>query len=157
MKVAFWQIGKTKENYLKSGEEQYENRLKHYLSFESRVFPDIKNAGKLKPIDLKKAEAKMILGQIQNSDHLILLDENGKTYNSSEFASFNEKLFHSGSKRIIYLVGGAFGFDQSLYDRADRKVALSKMTFTHQMVRLFFLEQLYRAMTILKNEQYHNT
>ena len=76
MKVAFWQIGKTKENYLKSGEEQYENRLKHYLSFESRVFPDIKNAGKLKPIDLKKAEAKMILGQIQNSDHLILLDEN---------------------------------------------------------------------------------
>ena len=99
----------------------------------------------------------MILGQIQNSDHLILLDENGKTYTSSEFASFNEKLFHSGSKRIIYLVGGAFGFDQSLYDRADRKVALSKMTFTHQMVRLFFLEQLYRAMTILKNEQYHNT
>jgi 23S rRNA (pseudouridine1915-N3)-methyltransferase len=157
MKVAFWQIGKTKENYLKSGEEQYENRLKHYLSFESKVFPDIKNAGKLKPIDLKKAEAKMILGQIQNSDHLILLDENGKTYNSSEFASFNEKLFHTGSKRIIYLVGGAFGFDQSLYDRADRKVALSKMTFTHQMVRLFFLEQLYRAMTILKNEQYHNT
>jgi 23S rRNA (pseudouridine1915-N3)-methyltransferase len=157
MKVAFWQIGKTKENYLKSGEEQYENRLKHYLSFESKVFPDIKNASKLKPIDLKKAEAKMILGQIQNSDHLILLDENGKTYNSSEFASFNEKLFHTGSKRIIYLVGGAFGFDQSLYDRADRKVALSKMTFTHQMVRLFFLEQLYRAMTILKNEQYHNT
>lgn len=157
MKIAFWQIGKTKENYLKSGEEQYENRLKHYLSFESKVFPDIKNAGKLKTIDLKKAEAKMILGQIQNSDHLILLDENGKTYNSSEFASFNEKLFHSGSKRIIYLVGGAFGFDQSLYDRADRKVALSKMTFTHQMVRLFFLEQLYRAMTILKNEQYHNT
>ena len=157
MKIAFWQIGKTKENYLKSGEEQYENRLKHYLSFESKVFPDIKNAGKLKPIDLKKAEAKMILGQIQNSDHLILLDENGKTYKSSEFASFNEKLFHSGSKRIIYLVGGAFGFDQSLYDRADRKVALSKMTFTHQMVRLFFLEQLYRAMTILKNEQYHNT
>jgi 23S rRNA (pseudouridine1915-N3)-methyltransferase len=157
MKVAFWQIGKTKENYLKSGEEQYENRLKHYLSFESKVFPDIKNTGKLKPIDLKKAEAKMILGQIQNSDHLILLDENGKTYNSSEFASFNEKLFHTGSKRIIYLVGGAFGFDQSLYDRADRKVALSKMTFTHQMVRLFFLEQLYRAMTILKNEQYHNT
>ena len=157
MKVAFWQIGKTKENYLKSGEEQYENRLKHYLSFESKVFPDIKNAGKLKPNDLKKAEAKMILGQIQNSDHLILLDENGKTYNSSEFASFNEKLFHTGSKRIIYLVGGAFGFDQSLYDRADRKVALSKMTFTHQMVRLFFLEQLYRAMTILKNEQYHNT
>ena len=157
MKIAFWQIGKTKENYLKSGEEQYENRLKHYLSFESKVFPDIKNAGKLKPIDLKKAEAKMILGQIQNSDHLILLDENGKTYTSSEFASFNEKLFQSGSKRIIYLVGGAFGFDQSLYDRADRKVALSKMTFTHQMVRLFFLEQLYRAMTILKNEQYHNT
>jgi 23S rRNA (pseudouridine1915-N3)-methyltransferase len=157
MKIAFWQIGKTKENYLKTGEEQYEKRLKHYLSFESKVFPDIKNAGKLKPIDLKKAEAKMILAQIQASDLLIILDEKGKEFNSVEFANFNEKLFHSGSKRIIYLVGGAFGFDESIYERANKKIALSKMTFTHQMVRLFFLEQLYRAMTILKNEQYHNT
>ena len=157
MKIAFWQIGKTKENYLKTGEEQYEKRLKHYLNFESKVYPDIKNAGKLKPADLKKAEAKMILSQIQNSDHLVILDEKGKSFNSVRFAKFNEKLFLSGSKRVIYLVGGAFGFDQSIYDRANQKIALSEMTFTHQMVRLFFLEQLYRAMTIIKNEQYHNT
>lgn len=157
MKVAFWQIGKTKENYLKTGEEQYEKRLKHYLNFESKVFPDIKNAGKLKANDLKKAEAKMILAQVQNADHLVILDENGKSFDSVGFSKFNEKLFHTGSRRIIYLVGGAFGFDQSIYDRANQKIALSKMTFTHQMVRLFFLEQLYRAMTIIKNEQYHNT
>lgn len=157
MKVAFWQIGKTKENYLKTGEEQYEKRLKHYLNFESKVYPDIKNAGKLKPADVKKAEAKVILSQIQNSDHLIILDEKGKSFNSVGFSKFNEKLFHTGAKRVIYLVGGAFGFDQSIYERANQKIALSEMTFTHQMVRLFFLEQLYRAMTIIKNEQYHNT
>lgn len=157
MKIAFWQIGKTKENYLKTGEEQYEKRLKHYLNFESKVYPDIKNAAKLKPADLKKAEAKMILSQIQNSDHLVILDEKGKSFNSVAFAKFNEKLFHSGPKRVIYLVGGAFGFDQSIHERANQKIALSEMTFTHQMVRLFFLEQLYRAMTIIKNEKYHNT
>ena len=156
MKIAFWQIGKTKETYLKTGEDHYIKRLGHYMNFESKVFSDIKNGGKLKVEDLKKAEAKMILDQIQKSDHLILLDEKGKQFSSVAFSQLNQKLFNSGAKRIIYLVGGAFGFHESLYERADRKIALSPMTFTHQMVRLFFLEQLYRAMTIIKNEPYHN-
>ena len=156
MKVCFWQIGKTKESYLQEGESIYRNRLKHYLNFESKVFPDIKNGGKLKPEELKKAEAKMILQHIAPSDLLILLDENGQSLSSIKFANFLNKKFQMGSKRLIFLVGGAFGFDQSLYDKANSKLALSPMTFTHQMVRVFFLEQLYRAMTILNNEKYHN-
>ena len=156
MKVCFWQIGKTKEPYLQEGESIYQNRLKHYLNFESKVFQDIKHGGKLKPEELKKAEAKMIMQHISPSDLLILLDENGQSFSSDKFSNFLNKKFQMGSKRLIFLVGGAFGFDQSLYDKANSKLALSPMTFTHQMVRVFFLEQLYRAMTILNNEKYHN-
>ena len=100
--------------------------------------------------------ANFVAGVVHRSSS-VSTREKGKSFNSVGFAKFNEKLFLSGSKRVIYLVGGAFGFDQSIYDRANQKIALSEMTFTHQMVRLFFLEQLYRAMTIIKNEQYHNT
>ena len=156
MKIELWMVGKTNFDYLKDGIAIYEKRLKHYLSFESIIFPDLKNAKKLNPNQIKLNEGKSIIQKIQKEDFIILLDERGKTFSSVEFASFMEKKLQFSKKRIIFLIGGAYGFSDEIYNRADTKIALSKMTFSHQMVRLFFLEQLYRAMTILNREPYHN-
>jgi len=156
MKVAFWAIGKTNEKYLEQGTSIFQKRLNHYLPFEYKIFPDIRNGGKLSAKQLKIKEAQLILQHLKNDDYLILLDEQGKEFDSLGFAQWMERNLQRSQKRLIFLVGGAFGFDQQLYERADVKIALSKMTFSHQMVRLFFLEQLYRAMTILRNEPYHN-
>jgi 23S rRNA (pseudouridine1915-N3)-methyltransferase len=156
MKVELWMVGKTSFDYLKDGISIYEKRLKHYLSFESVIFPDLKNVKKLNSNQIKLNEGKSIIQKIQKEDFLILLDEKGKTFGSVEFASFMEKKLQFSKKRIIFLIGGAYGFSDEIYNRADTKIALSKMTFSHQMVRLFFLEQLYRAMTILNREPYHN-
>ena len=156
MKVELWMVGKTNFDYLKDGIAIYEKRLKHYLSFELVTFPDLKNAKNLNPNQIKLNEGKSIIQKVQKDDFLILLDERGKSFNSVEFASFMEKKLQFSKKRIIFLIGGAYGFSEELYNRADTKIALSKMTFSHQMVRLFFLEQLYRAMTILNREPYHN-
>ncbi len=157
MKVEFWVIGKTNQAYLKEGISIYEKRIQRYLKMELVVLSDIKNAKNLPSKQLKEKEGTQILKKLAKSDCLILLDERGKDFSSVAFANFiNQQLQHSYSK-IIFLVGGAFGFSPSVYERANFKIRLSSMTFSHQMIRLFFIEQFYRAMTILKNEPYHNS
>lgn len=156
MKTEFWVIGKTNEKYLQEGCAVYEKRLQHYLPFQYKVIPDIRRGGKLKPEQLKTKEAEFILKQLNSDDYLILLDERGKSYTSEAFAIQMNRWQQMSKKRLLFLVGGAYGFDESLYQRADGKLSLSDMTFSHQMIRLFMLEQIYRAMTILRNEPYHN-
>jgi len=156
MKTEVWAIGKTSEAYLQKGCSIYEQRLRHYLPFQLVILPDIRQAGKLSVEQLKKKEAAAVLKQLKSDDWLVLLDEGGKAYTSTQLASQIDKWQQYGKRRLIFLIGGAFGFDESLYQRADIKWSLSLLTFSHQMIRLFLLEQLYRAMTILRNEPYHN-
>ncbi len=156
MKVELWSIGKTASSYLEEGMAVYEKRLPHYLPFATVILPDIKNAGSLNPEQLKQKEGELVISRLKKEDLLVLLDERGKQLTSVEFSSFMEQKLQLGSRRLVFLVGGAFGFSEAIYQRADQKLSLSKMTFSHQMVRLFFLEQLYRAMTILRGESYHN-
>ncbi|MBK8195218.1 MAG: 23S rRNA (pseudouridine(1915)-N(3))-methyltransferase RlmH [Lewinellaceae bacterium] len=155
MKVELWAIGKTAEPYLETGTGIFEKRLKNYLPFSWVILPDVK----LKTTDgnrLKQEEGKMLLSKITPDDYLILLDERGRELSSAGLADWLERKLSSSHRRLIFLIGGAFGFSPDVYSRANEQLALSKMTFSHQMVRLFVLEQLYRAMTILKNEPYHN-
>ncbi|HMN88783.1 MAG TPA: 23S rRNA (pseudouridine(1915)-N(3))-methyltransferase RlmH [Saprospiraceae bacterium] len=156
MKVALWIIGKTADAYLETGIAVYAQRLKHYLPFSIEVVPDVRQGNKLHPEQLKEREAEAILDRLKKEDVLILLDERGQTFTSEAFAHFLEQRLNSSGKRLIFLIGGAYGVADTLYARANGQVALSAMTFSHQMVRLFFVEQLYRAMTILRNEPYHN-
>lgn len=157
MKVEFWVIGKTNESYLRQGIELYVKRLSHYLPFKMIVIPDVKTSKGTKPVQLKAKEGEAILQKLKSEDLLILLDEKGKSFNSVDFAQYLDQLLMRPGRRLIFLVGGAFGFSEALYERAQGKLSLSKMTFSHQMIRLFFVEQLYRAMTILRNEPYHNS
>ncbi len=157
MKIELWVIGKTNEPYLAEGIDIYTKRLRHYVPFEMITLPDIKNAGKLSNEQLKAKEAEMVLKKLKPEDFLILLDERGRNFTSKEFAIFLENKLQLPGKKLVFLVGGAYGFESALYDRAKAKLSLSKMTFSHQMVRLFFVEQIYRAMTILRNEPYHNS
>lgn len=156
MKVHVYFIGKTAEAYLREGEAIYAQRLKHYLPVTFEVLPDVKNAGKLSPDKLKEKEGELVLSRLSNDDGLILLDEAGKQYGSVDFAHWLDRQLQMPYRRLIFLVGGAYGFPPAVYDRANGKLSLSKMTFSHQMIRLFFSEQLYRAMTILRGEKYHN-
>lgn len=157
MKIEFRSIGKTSFPYLTEGVSIYEKRLKHYISYQSVIIPDIKNAKNLKPKQLKEKEGHALLNKIESGDFVIILDEKGKSYSSVKFAAFLEKQMLMSHKRIIFIVGGAFGFSEAVYARANSKLALSDMTFSHQMIRLFFTEQLYRACTIMKGEPYHNS
>lgn len=157
MKVEFWAIGKTSFDYLNEGMEIYEKRLKHYLTYKSVIIPDVKNARNMNPTQLKEKEGAVVLTKLDKGDFLVLLDEKGKTYTSEKFAGFLEKNLQMSHKRIIFLVGGAFGFSLDVYDRANTKLSLSAMTYSHQMIRLFFTEQLYRACTIMRGEPYHNS
>lgn len=156
MKVHVYYIGKTSAAYLRDGEAIYAKRLKHYLPVTFEVLPDIKNAGKLKPTQLKEREGELILSRLKNDDGLILLDEGGKQFGSVDFAHWLDRQLQMPYKRLVFLVGGAFGFSQAVYARANGKLSLSKLTFSHQMIRVFFAEQLYRGMTILRGEKYHN-
>jgi 23S rRNA (pseudouridine1915-N3)-methyltransferase len=156
MKITFILNGKTEDSYLINGINQYESRLKHYISFETIVIPALKNTHALSVEQQKQKEGELILKYVQSSDKFILLDENGKDYDSIGFSGFVQQQMNSGIKNLVFVVGGPYGFSEQIYKRANAKVSLSKMTFSHQMVRLFFLEQLYRAMTILKNEPYHH-
>ena len=156
MKIKLICVGKTMANHLIEGEKEYLNRLKHYQSVEKVEIPEIKNAKNLSQDQIKKSEGELILKHIQPGDQVILLDENGTTFNSTQFANFLQKKFNGGGKNIIFVVGGAYGFSDEIYSIANGKISLSKMTFSHQMVRLFFLEQIYRALTILKGEPYHH-
>lgn len=156
MKIVFLSIGKTNEKYLIEGISLYQNRLKHYTSFEMIEIPNIKKSKNLTKLELMKKEGDLILKNIQNSDHLVLLDEKGKEYNSIKFSEKIQNWMLSGKKRIVFVIGGSYGFSNDLYYRGNEKISLSKMTFSHQMVRLFFLEQLYRGYSILNNQPYHH-
>lgn len=156
MQVELIVIGKTNATYLQTGIAEYIGRLKHYVPFAMKVIPDIKNAKSLSQEQLKVKEGELILKILEKSDFLVLMDEKGKTFSSVEFSKYIQNHMLSGRKRVIFVIGGAYGFSQDVYQRANGKVALSKMTFSHQMVRLIFVEQLYRAMTILKGEPYHH-
>ncbi|MCR5645017.1 MAG: 23S rRNA (pseudouridine(1915)-N(3))-methyltransferase RlmH [Bacteroidales bacterium] len=157
MKILLLVIGKTDEDYLVTGIKKYVGRLGHYTPFELKEIPDIRNRKTLSEEQQKKAESFLLLQQLQPSDHVVLLDERGKQYTSIEFSELIEKRSASGVKRLVFLIGGPYGFAQEVYDRADALLSLSPMTFSHQMVRLVFVEQLYRAFTILKGEPYHHS
>lgn len=156
MKIKLIAIGKTDEKFLEEGIDKYLKRLKHYHPVEFIVIPDIKQGGKYTADKLKDEEGKLILQKVQEGDYLILLDEKGKMFTSNEFSAFLQKKLNTVTTNLIFVIGGAFGFPDAVYARANEKMALSKMTFTHQMVRLFFTEQLYRGFTILRGEKYHN-
>lgn len=156
MKICLLTIGKTDEPYLQRGLEIFLKRIPHYILFEMKVIPDIKNARNLSEDQQKEKEGELILQQIITSDELFLLDEQGMEVSSIDFARFLEKKMLSGIKRVVFVIGGPYGFSGNVYSRANGKISLSKMTFSHQMVRLIFAEQLYRAFTILKGEPYHH-
>ncbi len=157
MKVTLILNGKTEDDYIQKGFTLFAQRLKHYISFEYIVIPALKNTKALSIEQQKQKEAELLFKQLQPSDRLILLDENGKEFNSTGFSAYLQQQMNSGIKNTVFVVGGPYGFSAEVYKRAFAKIALSKMTFSHQMVRLFFIEQLYRALTILKNEPYHHS
>ena len=154
MKIALITIGKTNEKYLDDGMAIYLKRLKHYCHFEVLELKDVKAFSSNE--DLKKAEAELILTKLKIDDCLVLLDEHGKEVTSRAFAQFIEKRSMDSGRRIVFLVGGAFGVADLIKEKSEYQLSLSQMTFSHQMIRLFFVEQLYRAFTIIKNEKYHN-
>jgi 23S rRNA (pseudouridine1915-N3)-methyltransferase len=156
MKICLLVIGKTDDIYLQNGIEIYLKRIPHYIPFELKTIPDLKNSKNLSEEQQKEKEGELILQQLNSSDEVLLLDELGFEASSVDFARFLEKKMGSGIKRLVFIIGGPYGFSGSVYSRANGKVSLSKMTFSHQMVRLIFTEQLYRAMTILKGEPYHH-
>ncbi len=157
MKITFLTVGKTEDAYLKDGIEKYVKRLKHYTRLEIIELPELKNTKALAPEQQKAKEAEMILKKIGVTDHVILLDENGMELTSKQFAGYINKKAVSSGVNLIFIVGGPYGFDEQVYQRANDKLSLSLMTFSHQMVRLFFTEQLYRAFTIIKGEPYHHS
>ena len=156
MKIVFLVIGKTSERWMKEGVEVYLNRLHHYHDTALIALPDVKSGGKMRPDILKEAEAKSFQKFIVSSDLVVLLDEKGRQYDSRGFANQIQKWRNSGPKRLVFLVGGAYGFSSSMFTRANAVLSMSAMTTSHQLIRIVFLEQLYRAMTILQGEPYHN-
>ncbi|MGD9928686.1 MAG: 23S rRNA (pseudouridine(1915)-N(3))-methyltransferase RlmH [Mangrovibacterium sp.] len=156
MKVRLIVIGKTDKDYLQEGIDIFHKRIPHYLPFEYLALPDIRNTRKLSEDQQKEKEGELLLAQLKPGDELILLDEHGKQFRSTEFARFLEKKMLGGSKTLVFAIGGPYGFSEKVYEAATGKISLSKMTFSHQMVRLIFSEQLYRALSILKGEPYHH-
>ncbi len=156
MTIKLLSIGKTDSKQLQQLIAEYENRLKHYVRFEFEIVPDIKNAKNLSESEQKEKEGFLILKKLSPADVLILLDENGRQHSSLEFANFLQKKMNAGIKRLVFAIGGPYGFGEMVQQKAQGKISLSKMTFSHQMVRLFVIEQLYRGFTILKNEPYHH-
>jgi 23S rRNA (pseudouridine1915-N3)-methyltransferase len=156
MDIKLIAVGKTDKTELDQLIKSYQNRLMHYVRFSFEIIPDLKNSKNLSEKLQKKEEGKIILSKISNSDRLILLDEIGQEMNSVGFSNFLQKQMNSGLKRLVLVIGGPYGFSEDVYKKASSKLALSKMTFSHQMVRLFIIEQLYRSFTILKNEPYHH-
>lgn len=156
MEICLLAIGRTEKEFIKHGLEEFTARLKRYVPFSITLLPDTKSAKNLTPELQKEKEGDSLLKEIAPSDLCILLDERGREHTSREFAAFLEKSLASGRRRLVFVVGGPYGFARKVYDRADGMVSLSRMTFTHEMVRLFFTEQVYRAMTILRGEPYHH-
>jgi 23S rRNA (pseudouridine1915-N3)-methyltransferase len=156
MKVSFLQLGKTDQNYISEGQKKYADRVKHYVSFEIVTIKEIKKSKSQDKANYKKAEGLEILKHVSKDDYVILLDEKGKEYSSLSFAAnINNKMI-GGCKKLLFISGGAFGFSDDVYKRANEQISLSKLTFSHQLVRLIFLEQIYRAFTIIKGEPYHH-
>ena len=156
MKIKLIVVGKTNAKFLVEGEKEYVKRLLHYINFEEIIIPDVKQSGKLSESELKKKEGQLILVKLENSDHVILLDDKGKSYSSIELANFLQQKMNSSLKSLVFVVGGAYGFSDEVYLRVNSKVSLSKLTFSHQMIRLIFKEQLYRGVSILRGEKYHH-
>ncbi|MFS4468104.1 23S rRNA (pseudouridine(1915)-N(3))-methyltransferase RlmH [Maribacter sp. 2210JD10-5] len=156
MTIKLLTIGKTDSKELQHLIAVYQKRLSHYIKFTIEVIPDIKNAKNLSEAQQKEKEGELVLKKIGPTDNLILFDENGKQYSSIAFSSFLQKKMNSGIKQLVFLIGGPYGFSDAVYQAAHDKISLSKMTFSHQMVRLFITEQIYRGFTILKNEPYHH-
>jgi 23S rRNA (pseudouridine1915-N3)-methyltransferase len=156
VKILLLTIGNTDRKYMKEGIDDYVKRLSFYLPFELKVIPDIKNRSSFTEDLQKEKEGLLILKHISTGDYLILLDEHGAEFSSVEFSKWIEKKMNAGTRQLVFVIGGPYGFSNAVSQRSDIKIALSKLTFSHQMVRLIFVEQLYRAMTILKNEPYHH-
>lgn len=156
MEIILLAVGKTGIPYINAGLDDYLKRLRHYIRVSLMVVPDVRSKGRLSEEHQKEAEGEKILGMLQPRDYVVLLDERGFEADSDGFALFLQKQMASGLKRMVFVVGGPYGFSQAVYQRADRKLSLSKMTLNHEMVRLFFVEQVYRAMTILRGEPYHH-
>ncbi|CAM4297970.1 23S rRNA (pseudouridine(1915)-N(3))-methyltransferase RlmH [Zobellia nedashkovskayae] len=156
MTIKLIAIGKTDSKALLQLISEYENRLKHYVKFELEIIPDIKNTKNLSETQQKEKEGVLILKNLTNTDVLVLLDENGKQFSSVDFSGYLQKKMNAGLKQLVFVIGGPYGFSTDVYNKAQGKISLSKMTFSHQMVRLFVVEQVYRAFTILRNEPYHH-
>ena len=156
MKIELFVVGKTNHNYLSPGIEDYLKRINRYIQFSIRCISDAKNTKNLSQQQKKNAEGQNILVAIDNSDYVVLLDEHGKEYKSIEFASLIDKKMQTVAKRLVFVVGGPYGFSEDVYKRANEKISLSKMTFPHDLIRLIFVEQLYRAFSILNHEPYHH-
>lgn len=156
MTIKLLAIGKTDNKNLQSLLEEYQKRLSFYIKFDLEILPDIKNVKNLSESQQKEKEGELILAKITPTDQLILLDENGKSFSSIGFSEELQKKMNSGIKTLVFVIGGPYGFSETVYAKAQGKISLSQMTFSHQMVRLFFIEQLYRGFTILKNEPYHH-
>lgn len=149
-------VGKISSSWIQEGINLFESRIGKYIKFSSIIIPDIRNSKSLSKENIKEEEGKAILNNIQSSDLMVLLDEKGKEFTSREFSDWIQKQMNSGRKRLMLVIGGPFGFSNDVYNRADYKIALSKMTFTHEMAKLILSEQIYRVMTILKGEPYHH-
>lgn len=156
MNIKLIVVSKTDVPYLQQGIEEYLGRLKHYCDMQLVVIPALKNLGKASPEEVKEREGELIMKQLEKVDQVVLLDEHGKEYTSVGFSEFLQKQMNAGVRTLAFVIGGAYGFSPAVYAAAGHKISLSQMTFNHQMVRLFFLEQIYRAHTILRHEKYHN-
>ena len=156
MNIRLLTIGKTDNKSLQSLIDDYTKRLSFYVKFDLEIIPDIKNVKNLSEAQQKEKEGELILSKTTPTDHLILLDENGKTFSSVGFSDFLQKKMNAGTKTLVFVIGGPYGFSETVYQKGQGKVSLSEMTFSHQMVRLFVIEQIYRGFTILRNEPYHH-
>lgn len=156
MNIRLLTIGKTDNKALQTLIDDYTKRLSFYVKFDLEIIPDIKNVKNSSEAQQKEKEGELILSKITPTDHLILLDENGKTFSSVGFSDFLQKKMNAGIKTLVFVIGGPYGFSETVYQKAQGKVSLSEMTFSHQMVRLFVIEQIYRGFTILRNEPYHH-
>ncbi|MCK7591822.1 23S rRNA (pseudouridine(1915)-N(3))-methyltransferase RlmH [Subsaxibacter sp. CAU 1640] len=156
MHIKLIAIGKTDNQQLQALIDDYQKRLGFYIKFEFEIIPDLKKVKNLSEVQQKQKEGELILAKINASDVMVLLDENGKQFDSVAFSEYLQKRMNSGIKQLVFVIGGPYGFSDDVYNKAQAKLSLSKMTFSHQMVRLFMIEQLYRGFTIIKNEPYHH-
>lgn len=156
MRITLIYVGKTGKSFLVDGENEYTKRLKRYAKFEVQEIPDIKHSKKMSTSEIKSKEGEQILSKIKDDERIFLLDENGKELTTIAFSKFIQNQFNTGGQGITFVIGGPYGFSDAVYKKADGKISLSQLTFSHQMIRMFFIEQLYRVMTILKGEPYHH-